>query len=336
MTASSPGSDGGTIRTFVEAFVPAGLILLVVFFLWQRVVDTQSRALGAVVQSEAGYAGLEVDRSLAHHAQVIARLARVAESKPDSVWEQNVEAAELGDVQFRAVARLDTAFGVQTAVPADVRASSWLAPGDPLRERFMRDALANHPESEAVITSAFDIGPRGRGVLVVAPVLAGERTRGYVVGLIRLHDLFDAALARARRQGFEVSVHDGAVSMYGPVGPTGGAVAYARDAAVESGLSFWTVRLWPSDDTFKRLSSWAPSWVMVLGTLLAFAVGNIVLLMKTERRDRALPHQETGFEAVGPRAFDPDIPVDRDAGPSFGRAGSPSPPENTENPAPEG
>ncbi len=269
---SEPARAKDDTSTFFVAFIPGALIIVMSFFLFQLAFERHQSLLHALSAGEAGWVAEHIERGLDSRAATLERLA-AERAEGGEAWREDANALVAGPQQFRAVVEYDSTLSYRGAIPAELRVLSALNPQDDGMRAVALKVAAASPGREVVVVSTAPLASGERQVLVCAPEFHGATRLGWVVGLVRLHDLLDESLSQTVQRGFSAGVYEGPTLLYGANSQDGGPGArYARDVAVLRGPLLWRVQLWPAEDLAGAYESQAPQELFVSGLLLAFFV----------------------------------------------------------------
>lgn len=277
---SEPARAKNETSTFFVAFIPGALIIVMAFFLFQLAFERHQSLLNALCAGEAGRVEEHIEHGLDARAATLERLA-AKRAEGGEAWREDANALTSGPQQVRAVIEYDSTLAYRGVTPPELRLLSTLNPqDDAVRAVALKVAVTNSGR-EAIVVSTTPLASGERQVLVCAPVFRGATRLGWLVGLVRLHDLLDERLSQTVQRGFSASVYEGPTLLYGPDSQDGGPGArYARDVAVLRGPLLWRVQLWPADDLAKSYESQAPQELFVSSLLLAFFVALSVYLWR--------------------------------------------------------
>jgi len=268
-----------------EAWLPlfsGALIVVATYGLFQTAADRQLAVIATVCQAEAGRVQLELAHELDSRAGVMERLAAAKADAGDD-WRAEADAVLEGEAQFRAIMAFDSSLAPGEARPPAARELSILDPHDDGTRVPALRVATELPGREAVVVSTAPLAAGERQVLVCAPVMRGRLRTGWLVGVTRLPELVDAALARTTQAGFDAGVFEGPTLLHGVRTDDGGpGVRFARDAVVVRGPLLWRVAVWPDEELTRRLQSWDPIGLFITGMLLAFFVALSIHLWREQ------------------------------------------------------
>jgi sensor domain CHASE-containing protein len=298
------GRLGGFLRRLAIPFLVALMVGSVAYSLYQ-VEETQvgnqvfRAGAGEVMRVRA-----EVADQLRFRVNLLSSLAthwERARTVDPAEWRTDAATILRMDLQFNAVAWLDTSLAVRFLVP-----SSATLPGldldprdDEARHREFEDLRAR---PEAQISSTVALADGRRELLVWAPMNSSEgKVIGYLVGVIRLRDLLDVALAPGIRRGYAISVYEGPFLLFGPVWQEAGPESdWEKDVSLSMNRLLWTIQAWPSEELMPRLDTWAEEWTLGFGLFLALLVGfGVDRIAVWKRRTIAAREKADWFAGMG-------------------------------------
>lgn len=289
-SARPPRRDAAWVRALeepVERFLAAFRIPLAVAMfiaagtLWgySALVVHNEAMLGRLVDARTMQLRSEALLQLQIRANALDEIARMWEGRTNmnlGTWSQDAEMLLRRNMQFRAVAWLAPDLSTVATQPSVARLPGWpLGPaGDDARLRTM-SALA--AESTTEFSRSYVFGDGSRQILVRAPMYHVNAPISYLIGVMRPHDLIDALVDPAIRDGYSVSVYEGPYLLFGPdwSSETVG-TQWTREVEVVNGELGLRMRIWPSEDLLRQSRSAAPRLMLIGGLLLALVIAVLV------------------------------------------------------------
>jgi len=233
---------------------------------------------GVIRQLEAGVS-VRV-RSLERMA---GRWARSGGTDPE-IWLGDGEAYLRDFPGFQAIEWVDPDFVIRHAVPIEENAG--VIGLDLNREERRNRAIERaRDERRTVFTRPVDLVQGGRGLIFYVPIhTREERFLGFIVGVLRVQELFEDVL-RETAPGYAIEVLEGGARLYArDVGESVLNPRNVAEASIAAHDASWLVRVAPTRAHLGELRSPLP-----LLTLLAGALGSAVLghALRTSRREKS-------------------------------------------------
>ncbi|MFW5824898.1 MAG: putative bifunctional diguanylate cyclase/phosphodiesterase, partial [Marinobacter sp.] len=227
-----------------------------------------------------------MEQDFLDHVMSLRRMAQRLEVQPDlpeAVWREDAR-NYLKDFQtFQAVEWIDRDFVIRWVEPLEGN-EDVLGYNVAFSEERRQQLEAAQRQGRLDISGVIRLNQGGKGLVVYAPVGAGEANRGFVAGVFRMEGLSNALIDSRIRGDFRLEViEDGEVAFTLP----------ARDPAHETfshttGISLpvieWTLRATPTYDWVERYRSHWP-WVTfismtTLGVLISLSILLTQLILK--------------------------------------------------------
>jgi sensor domain CHASE-containing protein len=214
-------------------------------------------------------------------------------------WQADADSLMNQELQFRGVMWLDSTLHPRwLAPPSATLPGLTLDPqGDEVRYRELALIASNEAPS---VTRSLVLPDGTRQLLVCAPLYAGERHAGYLVGVIRLRDFIDAVADPAIAQGYSVSIYEGPFLVFGP--PWEGnwpQSDWAQDNTFDHDDLALRIQVWPSEELEKRLRSNGPVAILAFSAWIALMVGVLIYrLQRTRERLETIEAAASGDPAA--------------------------------------
>jgi sensor domain CHASE-containing protein len=287
-------------RRITIPFLSGLMVASAAYTLYQVMGEQEGMNLNRLVQAEAERVRSDVAGELALRARAMRDLgARWERQRPPSSGQWEADAGQIlaQDLQYRAIAWLDTSLQILRLAPTTARVAGYAL--DPRDDEARLDEIrALQGRREASFSSSVVLADGRRQIMVYAPMFANDRVTGCLIGVMRLRDLLDAVLRPAIVGGFSVSVYEGPYLLFGPVWQESGPEAmWEKDATLQMDDLLWTIQVWPGEEMMKKLESSTPRWVLAFGLFLALLVAAGVDRLQTWKR-RALAAEAARREPV--------------------------------------
>jgi signal transduction histidine kinase/CheY-like chemotaxis protein len=234
--------------------------------LWRSLAMERARSASALDTRTVGAIGVDVARAVDAHAAVLRQLALVSAGDPAG-WSRAARAQASSRPALAAVAWVTPALEVRaTFAPhpqPDALQLKALPAGKALLKavRSGNGTVITHPIALDVLSDAF---------LIAVPTPVHLQPEGFVVGVVRYHELF-AAVPSIQRTGVEIA--DGATAIYRagserPLTALPDWTPIGLAAAPE-----WRLRAWRGGSPLAPAGSALPEIVLGVGLLLAVCAG---------------------------------------------------------------
>lgn len=232
-----------------------------------------------------------LEQDFLNHVTALRRMAHRLEVQPETsleVWREDAR-AYLRDFQtFQAIERIGPDLVIRWIEPLEGNEPALGFNAGFNEER--RDELQRARQSGTLnISGVIRLAQGGPGLVVYAPIGAGDANNGFIAGVFRMERLAEALIQPGIRRNFSVELLEA------------GEVAYSIPASLPAQTTFshttdthlpsveWALRVRPTTDWMLRYrSSWP--WVIFLSmaTLGVLAALTILLVQLIFKRNRAL------------------------------------------------
>ena len=306
--ASVQAASGRALRAH---WIPlATAVALAAFGVWlDRLLRTEDDfRIRGTVEAEAGRLRSEIAEMIDARLQSLAQSAARWQYRldgPQPAWQADLTGLVRDDLQYGAVAWLEPSLELRWVEPPTARLPRF--PLDPQDDEVRGAALdLLRARGEPSISWTVPLASGHRQIVALAPMFAGERPAGYLMGVMRARDLLDVALHQAIVSGYSVTVYEGPYLLYGPTweqsGPEG---QWSRDAELHVGSLGWRIKVWPSAELAARLEGHGASAAVALVALLAIAVPIGIHLAQKAARRRVVPGGTGGAEYCNRQESEP-------------------------------
>jgi sensor domain CHASE-containing protein len=323
----SPVALAGLARRWSVPVLVALVVGAATVTLYQTLYERESLFISVLVEAEAGRLKGEAAEQIGQRIEAIRDLARRWEREPaptEEAWQQDAARLLARDIQFRAVEWVDPSLTTRWFAPefARVAGGTLDSTDDGLRLQALR-VIEDLPG--ATLSGSYLLADGHRQALICAPMFAQGRGAGFIVGVVRLRDLFDTIFKQGLSEGYTVAVYEDPFLIYGASWLRGGGEAvWARDNDLAFATHSLRIQVWPSADMYSDMRTVGLRLVLVLGWVLAVALAILIERMQTWR-GRALRAEAAGHPAATPAPLADPIPADPGFTPEP-PAGEPLPP----------
>ena len=234
--------------------------------LWRSLAMERARDAAALDARTVGAIAADVGRAVDAHAAVLRQLATVP-AGDTAAWSRAARAQASPWPALAAVAWVSPALEARATVspqalprPLDLKA----LPGGRALLRAVKSG------GGAVISPPVAVDVHGDACLIAVPTAVHVRPEGFVVGVVRYHELF-AAVPSIGRTGVEIADGGAAIYRAGSERPLAGMPAWTSiglAAAPE-----WRLRAWRGGSPLVPAGSTLPELVLGVGLLLAVCAG---------------------------------------------------------------
>jgi sensor domain CHASE-containing protein len=264
------------LRNRATGFMVWAGVSVIVLVLWAGLRNHEDRLLERLILVESRQLENSALRAIEARGLEVLRLARRWEGVADpklADWADDAASVSSRDALFRAFEWRDENLETRWVTP--LTAASATGELAPQFEGLRRDAASSALSTEAYHVSSSLVGPDGRRqVMISAPMHERGRVTGVIAGVIRVRDLADTLSIANRLRGFQISIREGEVLVYGPEPAEWSDTWRLFDSApVRIGGLDWSLDFWPTDERLDRLRSMWPPLTLVLGLLGAIAAG---------------------------------------------------------------
>ena len=226
--------------------------------------------------SESEALARQLEQDFLNHVVALRRMASRLEVNPDmpeALWREDAE-NYLEDFQtFQAIEWIDENFIIRWVEPLEGNTDA-LGYNVAFSEERRQALETARQQGNLDISGVIDLTQGGTGLVVYAPVGAGDGNRGFVAGVFRMERLADALILPQIRGNFGLELlEDGEVAFSLPArGTTNNQFTYTAQTNLPSVQ--WALRVVPTSDWVQRYRSHWP-WATFLSML---ALGLLVSL----------------------------------------------------------
>jgi two-component system NtrC family sensor kinase len=261
-------------------------VLAVTLCLWQALIASEEALVGRTVELAVANVHNEIMAQMQSRILALIRLGKRWEmaGKPSrELWEADADLYVSDYHGVQAVSWVDPAFHVQWIVPPESnKAMQGLDLGSAERQR---SALELARDSRQVTsTRLLHLVQGGQGFQVYVPLLAGGRFDGFLAGVFRVPDLFDAILANVALR-YAIAIYEGEQQIYSRYSPGS---KHERQWSRETALGLygvtWRVRIWPTPGLLDEALSSLPEVVLAVGLFTDVLLVLAIYLAQTARR----------------------------------------------------
>ncbi len=255
--------------------------------LWQCLTGKIHVETGATIAADATGVKNELRASLDSRVRALQRMAKRWEfsgQPPRQAWDGDAQAYLQDFVGFQAIEWVDETFYIRWVAPLAGNESV-------LNRNLSTEARRQHALELArdgrvtMITRPVQLAQGGVGVLVYVPIYYRDKFSGFIVGVVRVRELFDAILLPTLAPGYSVAIFDGDEKIYDhafspfPAEP---------DWVVENKIAEyhvdWRVKLWPNPEWVNARKSPLPLAVLLSGIFTAGLLALTIHLAQSNRR----------------------------------------------------
>ncbi len=287
-----PAPKSATRQIVAALLSPAFPALILLLFLaiaiaLKHSADIQHRLqLQATLAAEAQTLARDLERRFDNHVQALSRMAKrlaLSPDTPENVWRADARnyLADFGS--YQAIEWVDRDFVIRWLEPLE---DNELAEGFNVAfSRARQQALARAAATGQLDTSGtIELAQGGAGLVIYAPLGAGDANRGFIAGVFQMADLAASLLTERVRNTFQIEIHENGKLAY-RLGPeASGHEAYRQRVAVNLPNIEWQVTLAPSSSWLASRHSNLPwitfSVLMVVGLLVSLSTLLIQLVLK--------------------------------------------------------
>jgi len=274
-------------------FAPVSIAVVAAsIILTQALITFEDQQIHHVVEAQATTVQHEVETEIESHIAMVERISQrweYDERPMQARWEADVDLNFGGFPGLQTIAWVDRDNRAQWTMP---RSNGAIISGDDLgATRELRSMLDTaRLDRQTTISRPLD---RGRGdleIFVARPMFVDNANDGYIVGVFRVNELFNAVLSDRVTPTASISVFDGEHPIFQRVGDNQlEASNWSLSVPATIRNQTWTLRVWPGSNAPQR--SLMPYGALIVGCILAVLLGLIVwLLQQTSYRSRALQH----------------------------------------------
>jgi two-component system NtrC family sensor kinase len=244
-------------------------VLTVTLCLWQALIASEDALVERTIEITEVSVHNEIMTQVHSRIFSLVRMAKrwEIEGKPSrEAWESDAELYVSHFPAVQAVAWVDPSLRVQWVAPLEGNETAQdLDLGVGERQRSALELARN--SRQVTITGTIDLVQRGKGFLALVPIVSGTHFDGFIVGIFRLQDLFDAVLANVAPR-YSVAVFEGNAEIYGryDVGRKHER-KWRQETAVGLYGVTWRVRIWPTPALLAEELSSLPEVVLGMGLL---------------------------------------------------------------------
>lgn|GEM_PF-831314 len=278
-----------TLRQTLPCLVGAGALLATVW-LWQELEAQERKQLNRKIELAAASFKIELNESIEERVQPLVQIANQWEGSGGSPGANWKNAAMLLIDRFggyEAIVWLNSEGQIQSVVPI-------LGPEKDqnlkrvLGEGYPKLIEANQQQQNTLITRTIDWGQNGKGFLVYTPIFQNAELTGFLVGVFRTDELFDALVPFLN--WYEISIVEGDEEIYDrhPSWQSSDREWRHQKALNLYGIH-WNLQVWPKPTLLVAERSILPEVVLGTGIATTFLLFLTTYLAQTaERRSRAL------------------------------------------------
>ena len=259
--------------------------LTVTLCLWQALIAHERALVERTIELVNFSVQNEIISQIKPRVLGLVRLAKSWEiwGKPArEVWEAEAQLHVTYFPDMQGIAWVDPTLHMRWMVPRTNHAPPQ-EPSATFEER-RRSALELAQGSRQITaTRALDLPQGGKGFQVFVPILSPAGPDGFIAGLFRTRELFEAILENLALR-YAIGVFEGSEEIYGrhPAGRR-----YEREWGQESMLGLngvtWRVRIWPTPSLLAEELSPLPEFGLVAGLLTSGLLAMAVYLAQTAR-----------------------------------------------------
>lgn len=262
--------------------------LTTTLILWQALEVKQDEAIAQAALATATDLSNQIAIRMDGRLKAMSRMARHwAFSRPtQAAWEDDA-AADVHDMPgFQAIEWADDTYLTRWIVPLQGNESKLNL--SVVREERRRDAaMAAREQHVVVVTRPIDLFRGGRGFIAYAPIFSGTNFDGFIVGIFKASEYFDAVLPKTTAPDYSISIFDGAEKLFerNPY-PRPAVQDWQVDKPVALNGSMWTVSVWPTPRLIAMQRSGLPDVILITGILSSLLLALMVYFAQ-EARARA-------------------------------------------------
>jgi len=290
--AMSPGTP-----RWLAAPVAIGVATMSILFC-QALLSYEDRQIDFAVRTDAAAAQQEIESELAASVAVIDRTARRWETsgRPEQTrWQSNAGLNFDDATLLQAIEWVDPSYRARWVVPAPVNAWDVGFNFGGLPE--LRPVLVSaERERRTIVSRPIDRGRGDQEVFVVAPIYIGDTFGGFVVGILRVNDMFEIVLNDRVSPAASIAVYDGHRHIFErSVGDSAADDGWSVDVPVMIHNAQLTMRVWPGNVTQQR--TLLPYGALFIGFVVAGLLGLVTyLLQQAGERARAIQYANDALQ----------------------------------------
>jgi signal transduction histidine kinase/sensor domain CHASE-containing protein/ActR/RegA family two-component response regulator len=259
--------------------------LTVTLCLWQALIAHERALVERTIELVNVSVQNEIMSQIKPRVLSLVRMAKSWEiwGKPArEVWEAEAQLSVTYYPDMQGVAWVDPTFQVRWIMPLEDNIA--LQDLSIAFEERRRSAIELAQGSRQITaTRTLTLSQGGKGFQVFVPILSQAKSDGFIVGIFRTQELFDAILENVAPR-YAIAVFEGPEEIYGRY-PTGR--QREREWGQESTLGFqgvtWRVRIWPTPTLLAEELSPLPEFGLAAGLLTSGLLAMAVYLAQTAR-----------------------------------------------------
>jgi len=276
-------------RSLIDRLLLPGILglttVMAALILYQRLLTQQSTEIRTITRAQVLFVKNKMEPELKARILPLERMAwrwQIRGQPDEAEWESDAALVMSGYRGFHAIEWVDPSFHVRRVAPRrgnEGEMGSDLG-SDPRRRIALEAAADTH---KVIVSRSAELKQGGRGFLVCVPIVTAEKSRGFIVGVLRYTELLYAILGDVAQDDW-VTLYEGPERIYSRIGPsTTQEEAWAQEADIEVQQLTWRARVWPTAETLARARSPLPQVALIGGILLAGLFAFAVYLAETSQ-----------------------------------------------------
>jgi sensor domain CHASE-containing protein len=252
--------------------------------LWQALDSRQTRQIEQTINMDTADARNQIVALMNARIESLVRMAQrwgFSAGTPRPAWEADAQNCAAGFPGFQAIEWVDPSNHIRWIVPQ--QGNERILNLDLTRENRRRLAVETaRNRNQPTLTQPFQLYQGGQGFLVYVPIIGGTRFDGFIVGVFRAPELFDAILPVNIATGNSITIQNGNETLYQrSPSPPPEEQQWVRSATIPLHGTTWKLLVWPTPERVAKLKSRLPATVLVTGCLASGLFALMVLLAQT-------------------------------------------------------
>jgi sensor domain CHASE-containing protein len=252
--------------------------------LWQALDNRQTRQIAQTINGNTADARNQIVALMNARIESLVRMAQRWEfsaGTPRPAWEADAQNYVDGFPGFQAIEWVDRSYRIRWAVP--LKDNELVLNRDLTQEGRRQAAVeAARTRRETTLTQPIQLYQGGPGFLAYVPVFFGTNFNGFIVGVFRSQELFDALLPANIAAGNSITLRNGNEIIYERApSPPPGEQQWTRSATIRLPGITWKLLVWPTPKLVAKLSSSLPVAVLAIGCLSSGLFALMIYLAQT-------------------------------------------------------
>jgi sensor domain CHASE-containing protein len=259
-------------------------IFAISLMLWQTLDSRQTRRIAQTIKGNTTETRNRIIALMEARIEILVRLAQRWEHSagtPRPAWEADARDIAADFPGFQAIEWVDPSYHVRWIVPqkGNERILNLDLTQEDRRRMAVETARNRH---HAIVTPLVQLYQGGQGFLVYVPIFSGTNFAGFIAGVFRAQDLFDAILTPDIAPDHAITLLNGTEIVWQrSPSPPPEEPQWVRSAAIALPGVAWRLLVWPTPALAAQLKSSLPLAVLVAGCLASGLLALMVFLAQT-------------------------------------------------------